>query len=74
MKKSLKKILNTSLKINKPILAFNIQNLQQLGALALSSKKIKKSLNLLALIGKNLFRTIKIIKIEMLFSKQYLEI
>lgn len=43
MRKSLKNVLETSLKNSKPILAFNIQNMQQLRALALASKKNNKN-------------------------------
>ncbi len=43
MGKSLKNVLEKSLNSSKPILAFNIQNIQQLKALALASKKHNKN-------------------------------
>mgnify|MGYP001180434318 CR=1 FL=1 len=43
MPKSFKNVLETSLKTSKPILAFNIQNMQQLKALAVASKKNNKN-------------------------------
>lgn len=44
MPKSFKNVLETSLKTSKPILAFNIQNIQQLKALAVASKKNNKNI------------------------------